>query len=174
VIGTAVVAVTVESPAAQAVTTGNTELIRSYPTGLCLDVDDQGGVHSGECNFGPSQYWREAPSMRLSDADRQSGAAAYANEFSLLNRKNDLCLEDTGGAVSTKTCVPQNANQTWIHVVPQMQPGRVPPGEDAWPAIYENFATHLCLVTGNNGIPPRTVVCSGGDWATNMYFRRGY
>ena len=179
VIGATALAVTGASPAAQAVEMGNTEIIRSYPTGLCVDSNkipgrEGGDAYSHPCHLGTWQQWREAPPRRLEGTD--TGLRPFANEYQLVNVQTGLCLENhPSGAVYTKPCEARNDNQSWIHVIPALEPGKLaklPDDPNAWPVVYLNLATDRCLAIGSDR-QLATVTCTG-KFTDYMFFRRGY
>jgi hypothetical protein len=178
-VGVAAVAIVVGSPLAQAdAPPGGIEIIRSWPTGLCVDGNDHaegrwgGEAYSHECNLGRSQYWRELEPLRLEGQTLRP----FANEYRLVAPETGFCLDSNeSGAVYTLPCLKFDAYQSWIHVFPALSnpwPAGLP-----WPVIYQNMATHRCLSIGADHVL-RTVPCgqnrTGQAWTDDMFFRRGY
>jgi len=175
----AAVAIVVGSPLARAdAPPGGIDLIRSWPTGLCVDGNDHvegrsgGEAYGHDCNFGRWQYWRESPSLRLDGQTLQP----FANEYRLVAPMTGFCLDSNeSGAVYTLPCLKRDAYQSWIHVVPALRNGW--PAGVPWPVVYQNMATDRCLSIGADRVL-RTVACGqnlpGQAWTDDMFFRRGY
>jgi hypothetical protein len=169
--GIAVVAVWSSTAGADAAQ-GGTEMIRSWPTGLCVDSDGGGVAVGHECSFGTSQVWTEAPSLRLEGESLRP----FNNEYRLVNQGTGGCLDgNADGAVYTMPCESRNSFQSWVHVTPLLQS---PPADPSlWPVVYQSIATHRCLSIGTDNAL-RTVPCGAdrGDapWTEDMFFRRGF
>ncbi|HEX6754729.1 MAG TPA: hypothetical protein VF109_02170 [Mycobacteriales bacterium] len=180
--GLTVVAVGGWSPAAGADTPpGGTDIIRSWPTGQCVDSNDRAEGHVGgyayslDCNLGTWQQWQEAPPL-LPVAP--PGTITSGPAYRLVNQQTQFCLDSNdAGEVYTLPCEVGNLHQTWTRVTPALPADKVPADESLWPVVYRDVATNRCLSIGWDHVL-RAVLCGadlpGVTWTDDMFFRRGY
>jgi hypothetical protein len=160
-----------------------TDMIRSWPTGLCIAGNDPAGgdvlgtVSAGDCDFSEAQQWSEAGVLRSpTEASELIGGAFFTR---LVNVRTGLCLDSNAvGDVYALPCERDNRYQEWSRHWPIR--GAVPDAVRDLVAVYSSQATGRCLSIGADHVL-RTMPCGNPQalpgvtaWTDDMFFRRGY
>jgi Ricin-type beta-trefoil lectin domain-like len=133
-------------------------MLRSWPTGECIDSNRAGQAYTLSCNFGGFQRWFLMPVAPGSEPERWGdygrGPVVY-----IRNMETGLVLDsDHGGHVYTNPHLDfGNQHQQWIMT-----------GDDNI-TQFQNVATGKCLTTGTYG-DLHTNKC-GWD---HQYWRQGF